>query len=147
MMKHETGTVVLAAALASWLPAASAAARPPPPTNVKVTHVEGVDRALGTFIMEWMPAMDASGAPYRKYLLSAGCKYEGIDAGTQATPTGVSGLWQVIATETSFRVKVTCSCVTRPYRSNAIATAGSDAYTPNSGWVNTEKFLIPCGGK
>jgi hypothetical protein len=107
----------------------------------------GIDRFVGAFILEWSPAIDTTGRPYPKYLLSTGCKYEGIDEGTQAGHTGVSGLWQVTATGSSFRVKVTCSCVTGPYRYNAIATAGPDAYTPSSPWVNTEKFLIPCGGK
>ena len=54
-------------------------------------------------------ASAATGQPYAKYMLSAGCKYEGID-------------------------------------NNAIATAGTNPYMPNSTRVNTEKFLIPCGG-
>lgn len=146
-MKPGKRVVVLAAGVVAWLPTAFAAGRPPPPTNVTVSKVEGIDRALGAFILEWSPAIDATGKPYPKYYLSAGCRYEGIDAGTQAGPSGVSGLWQVTATGSGFRVKVTCSCVVVPYRYNAIATAGPDAYTRSSPWVNTEKFLIPCGGK
>lgn len=145
-MKQINRIAALAAGFCILNAVAFAAARPPPPTNVKVTAVEGIDKALGAFILEWTPALDASGTPYKKYGLSAGCKYEGIDPGTTAGPTGISGLWQAQVTGTGFRVKVTCSCVVAPYRSNAISTDGPDAYTPRSAWVNTQKFLVPCGG-
>lgn len=146
--KTAVGNAALALGLTLLAPLAFAAVRPPPPTNVQVTAVQGIDKNFGSFILQWSPAIDAAtGKPYVKYGLSAGCKYEGMDAGTTAGPTGVSGLWQAQVTGTGYRVKVTCSCAVAPYRYNAISTDGPDAYTPRSIWVNTEKFLIPCGGK
>ncbi|MEJ0085079.1 MAG: hypothetical protein WDO72_05330 [Pseudomonadota bacterium] len=129
---------------------AAGAARPPAPTNVAVTAVEGIDKALGAFILEWTPPIDdTTGKPYAKYSLSAGCKYESIDGNASAGPTGISGLWAATFTAPAprYRLKVTCSCVVAPYRYNAIATAGTNPYMGSSAWVNTEKFLIPCGGK
>lgn len=122
--------IVRAAGLALTVVAqlAFTAVRPPPPTNVKVTAVQVIDRTLGPFILEWTPAIDAvTGKPYVKYGLSGGCKYEGMDAGTTAGPTGVSGLWQAQVTGGGYRVKVTCSCVEEPYRINSISTDGPDA--------------------
>lgn len=145
-MKRVIRQVSWAVRLLAVSSVAFAAAVPAPPTNVTVNKVEGIDKATGAFILEWSPAINAAtGKPYPKYLLSAGCKYEGMDPGTTAGHTGVSGLWQATVNGTGFRVKVTCSCVVTPYRSNAIRTAGPDAYTPGSAWVNTQKFLIPCG--
>jgi hypothetical protein len=129
---------------------ASGAARPPSPTNVAVTAVQGIDKALGAFILEWTPPIDdTTGKPYVKYDLSAGCKYEAIDGNASAGPTGVSGLWAAAFTAPAerYRLKVTCSCVVAPYHINAISTAGTNPYMPRSAWVNTQKFLIPCGGK
>jgi hypothetical protein len=147
-MRFTLTSIATAAILLTIAAEASAVDRPPPPTQVKVTQVEGIDRAWGAFILEWSPAIDAAtGKPYAKYMLSSGCKYEGIEPGTQAGPTGVSGLWSTTQTGPRFRLKVTCSCVVGPYRYNAMATAGTNPYMPNSIWVNTEKFLIPCAGK
>ena len=143
MTNIRTLTALLGLGLATTL--ASAVGRPPPPTNVTVSDVQGVDKKSGSFTLEWTPAFDPSGRPYSKYDLSGGCKYEPMDSGVQVGPTGISGLWLVSSPGPRYRLKATCSCVYAPNRNSSVATAGWDAYTPRSAWVNTNKFQVPCG--
>jgi hypothetical protein len=108
-MRFESLRRCAALALLTISTLALAAGWPPSPTNVAVTGVQGIDKTLGAFILEWTPPIDdTTGKPYVKYDLSSGCKYEAIDGNASAGPMGVSGLWAATFTApaTTYRLLV-----------------------------------------
>ncbi len=112
---------------------------PPPPSNVRVSEVQGIDAKLGSFILEWDPAMIDAKTPHTGYQLGRGCTYQTLQGEPAAVPAA-SGTWWFQTPGPRYRVRATCGC---GYKVPGVRTLPA----PNAGgsaWVTAPKFLLSC---